>query len=35
MNKIRLEDERPEDVLEKIEKVALPENDPVYGKLTD
>lgn len=32
---IRLEDERPGDVKEKIDRVGLPENDPVYGKSMD
>lgn len=32
---IRLEDQRPEDVREKIERVDLPENDPVYGQSAD
>lgn len=29
---IRLEDERPKNVREKVDQVPLPENDPLYGK---
>ncbi|ETZ23092.1 hypothetical protein N824_20870 [Pedobacter sp. V48] len=32
---IRLDDKRAEDIREKIEQVASPDNDPIYGKSPD